>query len=162
MPVSPAEGAHVPRNRNPVRIVDCNGADSVVGVIGGRVRRRRRQPSVDEGGISVDRLEDLAEHVVSRLGDDPSRIGDGLNVTRGTVSITCNKGGIGRQGDGRRTRVNRVSVGSDVDGRDQSIRGVVIRRGVVNESGDGADRLKVSELEFRIEIIHLFFNISDF
>ena len=140
MPVTPAESAHVPRNRNPVRIVDRNGADSVVGVIGGRVRRSRRQPSVDEGGITVDRLENLAEHVVSRLGDDPSRIANGLNVTRGTVSITCNKSGIGSQGDGRRRRVNRVSVGFDVDGGDQTIRGVVIRRGVVNESGDGSRR----------------------
>ena len=85
---------------------------------------------------------DLAEHVVSRLGDDPSGIGDGLNVTRWTVSITCNKSGIGTQGDGRRTRVNRVSVGSDVYGSDQTIRGVVVRRGVVNESGNGSRRFE--------------------
>ena len=85
-------------------------------------------------------MEDLAEHVVSRLGDEPAGIGYGLNVARGTISITCNKSGIARQGDGRRTRVKRVSVGTDVDGGGETIGGVVIRRGVVNESGDGSRR----------------------
>ena len=88
----------------------------------------------------IDLLEYLAEHVVSRLGDYPAGIGDGLNVTRGNVSIICNKSRIGWQGDGRRTRVKRVSVGPDVDGGDETIRGVVIRSGVVNECRDGSRR----------------------